>query len=60
MVLPQAGLVLGTVIIFASNIVTLITALSMCAISTNGEVKGGGACSVQVCVCVCVCFLLIY
>ena len=39
----QAGVLLGSVIIIASNIVTLITALSMCAISTNGEVEGGGA-----------------
>jgi amino acid transporter len=39
----QGGLGLGTLIIVLSNIVTTITALSLCAICTNGEVKGGGA-----------------
>ena len=33
----------GSAIVIASNIVTTITALSMCAIATNGEVGGGGA-----------------
>ena len=38
----QAGIVVGTLIIVLSNVVTLITALSMSAICTNGEVEGGG------------------
>ncbi len=37
----QAGIGLGTVIVLLASLVTLITALSMCAIATNGEVKGG-------------------
>ena len=39
----QAGLGMGTLIIVLANVVTTITALSLCAIATNGEVKGGGA-----------------
>ena len=42
-VVGQAGILLGTVIITLSNVVTGITALSLFAICTNGEVKGGGA-----------------
>lgn len=42
-VVGQAGIFQGTLIIIASNVVTTITALSMCAICTNGEVSGGGA-----------------
>ena len=42
-VVGQAGILLGTAIITLSNIVTGITALSLFAICTNGEVKGGGA-----------------
>ena len=37
----QAGVGLTTVIILLSVIVTLITSVSMSAICTNGEVKGG-------------------
>lgn len=39
----QAGLGLMTVIIVVATLVTFITALSMSAICTNGEVRGGGA-----------------
>ena len=37
----QAGVGLTTVIILLSVVVTLITSVSMSAICTNGEVKGG-------------------
>ena len=37
----QAGIGLATVIVLLSAVVTTITALSMSAICTNGEVKGG-------------------
>ncbi|XP_062614460.1 solute carrier family 12 member 3-like [Saccostrea cucullata] len=39
----QAGIGLTTVIICLSSLLTTITTLSMSAICTNGEVKGGGA-----------------
>eukprot|EP00127_Corallochytrium_limacisporum_P002549 Clim_evm106s128 gene=Clim_evmTU106s128 len=39
----QAGLIVGTVIMLLCAIVTVITTLSMSAICTNGQVKGGGA-----------------
>ncbi len=42
-VVGQAGIILAVAIITLSNIVTTITALSLFAIVTNGEVKGGGA-----------------
>ena len=42
-VVGQAGILLGTAIVTLSNVVTGITALSLFAICTNGEVKGGGA-----------------
>ncbi len=42
-VVGQAGLWLGSLIIVGANVVTFVTALSLCAICTNGEVKGGGA-----------------
>ena len=42
-VVGQAGIGLATVIILMATLVTLITALSTSAISTNGEVKAGGA-----------------
>jgi amino acid transporter len=38
----QAGIGLACVIILISTIVTVLTSLSMSAICTNGEVKGGG------------------
>lgn len=37
----QAGVALATLIVILSYIVTTLTAISMCAISTNGEIRGG-------------------
>ncbi|XP_061172225.1 solute carrier family 12 member 2-like [Saccostrea echinata] len=42
-VVGQAGIGLSTVIILLATVVTLLTLISMSAICTNGEVKGGGA-----------------
>ncbi|CAE1286567.1 SLC12A2 [Acanthosepion pharaonis] len=42
-VVGQAGIALATVVVLLSAVVTTITTLSMSAICTNGEVKGGGA-----------------
>lgn len=42
-VVGQAGIALATVVVLLSAVVTIITTLSMSAICTNGEVKGGGA-----------------
>lgn len=42
-VVGQAGILQGSAIIILSNVVTTITSLSLCAIATNGVVKGGGA-----------------
>uniref|UniRef100_A0A914PCB4 Uncharacterized protein n=1 Tax=Panagrolaimus davidi TaxID=227884 RepID=A0A914PCB4_9BILA len=39
----QAGIFLGTAVVLLASLVTTITALSTCAICTNGDVKGGGA-----------------
>ncbi|VDP11701.1 unnamed protein product [Soboliphyme baturini] len=39
----QAGIGLGLVIVLLGSLVSTLTTLSVCAISTNGEVKGGGA-----------------
>uniref|UniRef100_A0A7E4VQV4 AA_permease domain-containing protein n=1 Tax=Panagrellus redivivus TaxID=6233 RepID=A0A7E4VQV4_PANRE len=39
----QAGIALGTAVVLLASVVTTITALSTCAICTNGDVKGGGA-----------------
>ncbi|EJD74990.1 hypothetical protein LOAG_17781 [Loa loa] len=39
----QAGIVLGCAVVLLASLVTFITALSTCAICTNGDVKGGGA-----------------
>ncbi|CAD5228295.1 unnamed protein product [Bursaphelenchus xylophilus] len=39
----QAGILLGQLTILLASTVTTITALSLCTICTNGEVKGGGA-----------------
>lgn len=38
----QAGIGLACIIIVISTVVTVLTSLSMSAICTNGEVKGGG------------------
>lgn len=38
----QAGLLEGLAIITLANSVTMITSLSMSAVSTNGTIKGGG------------------
>uniref|UniRef100_A0A5S6R3N1 Solute carrier family 12 member 2 n=1 Tax=Trichuris muris TaxID=70415 RepID=A0A5S6R3N1_TRIMR len=39
----HAGIALGTVIVLFSTLITTLTALSMCALCTNGEIQGGGA-----------------
>uniref|UniRef100_A0AC35TMV5 AA_permease domain-containing protein n=1 Tax=Rhabditophanes sp. KR3021 TaxID=114890 RepID=A0AC35TMV5_9BILA len=39
----QAGIIFGTGVVLLASLVTTITALSTCAICTNGDVKGGGA-----------------
>uniref|UniRef100_A0A0N4ZIL3 AA_permease domain-containing protein n=1 Tax=Parastrongyloides trichosuri TaxID=131310 RepID=A0A0N4ZIL3_PARTI len=39
----QAGIILGSAVVLLASVVTTITALSTCAICTNGDVKGGGA-----------------
>lgn len=41
-VVANAGIGLASMIIILASVVTTITALSMSAICTNGEVKGGG------------------
>ena len=41
-VAAQAGIVQGTIILMLASVVTLIATMSMSAICTNGEVKGGG------------------
>ncbi|XP_064077807.1 LOW QUALITY PROTEIN: bumetanide-sensitive sodium-(potassium)-chloride cotransporter-like [Macrobrachium nipponense] len=38
----QAGILQGLAIVTCGNVVTTISALSMSAISTNGQIKGGG------------------
>ena len=40
-VVGQAGIALASVIILLSAVVTTLTTLSMSAVCTNGEVKGG-------------------
>eukprot|EP01134_Creolimax_fragrantissima_P001336 CFRG1336T1 len=42
-VVGQAGVGLACCVILLSSVVTIITTVSMSAICTNGEVKGGGA-----------------
>ncbi|XP_066273133.1 solute carrier family 12 member 1-like isoform X10 [Branchiostoma lanceolatum] len=42
-VVGQAGIGFSSIIILLSAVVTTVTTLSMSAICTNGEVKGGGA-----------------
>ncbi|XP_059486836.1 solute carrier family 12 member 1 [Neocloeon triangulifer] len=41
-VVGQAGIGEAMLLILATSVVTTITAISMAAISTNGEIKGGG------------------
>ena len=41
-VVGEAGLIEALGIITLANIVTTITAISMSAVSTNGQIKGGG------------------
>ena len=41
-VVGQAGLVEALAIITLANVVTTITAISMSAVCTNGQIKGGG------------------
>ncbi|KFM60479.1 Bumetanide-sensitive sodium-(potassium)-chloride cotransporter, partial [Stegodyphus mimosarum] len=41
-VVGQAGIGLACLIIILATVVTVLTTLSMSAICTNGEVKGGG------------------
>jgi len=38
----QAGIILGCAVVLLASTVTTVTALSTCAICTNGDVKGGG------------------
>ena len=40
--MAQAGIGLAAMIIILATVVTTLTSLSMSAICTNGEVKGGG------------------
>ncbi|XP_030832126.1 solute carrier family 12 (sodium/potassium/chloride transporters), member 2 isoform X1 [Strongylocentrotus purpuratus] len=42
-IVGQAGILYASVIVLMSAVVTTLTTLSMSAICTNGEVKGGGA-----------------
>ena len=42
-VLGQAGIIYAVIIIAVSKLITLLTTLSLSAIATNTEVKGGGA-----------------
>lgn len=37
----QCGILLASLIVLLSSLVTTLTSLSMCAICTNGEIKGG-------------------
>jgi len=41
-VIGQCGLVQGLLVMTFCNVVTTITAISMSAVSTNGQIKGGG------------------
>ncbi|CAG0914745.1 unnamed protein product [Notodromas monacha] len=41
-VVGQAGIGLGTAVILLCNLITFITAISMSAVSTNGQIKAGG------------------
>merc|ERR1719228_2110541 len=41
-VMGQCGIVQGLLVMTLCNVVTTITAISMSAVSTNGQIKGGG------------------
>ncbi|CAG0889505.1 unnamed protein product [Darwinula stevensoni] len=41
-VVGQAGIGQGLILISSCNLVTLVTSISMSAVSTNGQIKGGG------------------
>merc|ERR1711892_697077 len=41
-VIGQAGIVQGLLLMTIANVVTTITTLSMSAVCTNGQIKGGG------------------
>ena len=41
-VAAQSGIIHGTIILLLASLVTIVTTMSMSAICTNGEVKGGG------------------
>merc|ERR1719330_276679 len=41
-VIGQAGIVQGLLLMTVANVVTFLTALSMSAVCTNGQIKGGG------------------
>jgi len=41
-VIGQCGIIQGLLVITTCNIVTVITSISMSAVSTNGQIKGGG------------------
>lgn len=40
-VVGQAGVIEGFILILTTTVVTVVTSLSMSAISTNGVIKGG-------------------
>ena len=42
-IVGHTGVGLASVVVLLSTVVTVVTTLSMSAICTNGEVKGGGA-----------------
>lgn len=41
-VAAQSGILYGTLTLLLASLVTIVTTMSMSAICTNGEVKGGG------------------
>lgn len=41
-VIGQAGIIEGLCIVSLANLVTLVTGISMSAVSTNGRIRGGG------------------
>lgn len=40
-IVGQAGVAMSSLIVILASVVTIVSALSMSAICTNGEVKGG-------------------